>query len=165
MEGPTLSDVRLAYVHGASNIPLIGSTIGDVFDRVVETHPDHEALVSRHQALRYTYRQLRVEVDRFARGLMALGVRKGDRVGIWSPNHAEWIVTQYATAKIGAILVNVNPAYRVYELEYALRQSGSATLIISPPLKTTNYASLLREVSTRTPRRSERTSAGPGSSP
>jgi fatty-acyl-CoA synthase len=139
-------DAHLAYAHGASNVPLIGATIGDVFDRVAESQPDHDALVSCHQGLRYTYSQLKVEVDRFARGLIALGIQKGERLGIWSPNHAEWVVTQYASAKIGAVLVNINPAYRVHELEYALKQSGCATVIIAPPFKTTDYAALLGEL-------------------
>ncbi|MEA2512626.1 MAG: fatty-acyl-CoA synthase [Thermomicrobiales bacterium] len=136
----------LSYVHGASDIPLIGATIGDLFDRVATQLLEHEALVSRHQGLRYTYAELREACDRFSRGLLALGVTKGDRIGIWSPNHAEWVIAQFATPKIGAILVNVNPAYRVRELEYALRQSGCSVLIIAPPFKTSDYASLLREV-------------------
>jgi len=139
-------DAQLAYAHGASNVPLIGATIGDVFDRVAERQQDREALICCHQNLRYTYGQLKAEVDRFARGLMALGIHTGERLGIWSPNHAEWIVTQYATAKIGAILVNINPAYRGHELEYALNQSGCSSVIIAPPFKTTDYASLLGEV-------------------
>ena len=139
-------DAHLAYAHGASNVPLIGATIGEVFDRVAESQHDRDALVSCHQGLRYTYSQLKAEVDRFARGLIALGIQKGERLGIWSPNHAEWIVTQYATAKIGAILVNINPAYRVHELEYALKQSGCASVIIAPPFKTTDYAALLGEL-------------------
>jgi fatty-acyl-CoA synthase len=127
-------------------VPLIGSTIGDLFDRVVEQYPDQEALVSCHQGLRYTYRELRAACDQFARGLLALGVQKGDRIGIWAPNHAEWVVAQFGTPKIGAILVNVNPAYRTHELEYALKQSGCSTLIIAPPFKTSHYAALLHEV-------------------
>jgi fatty-acyl-CoA synthase len=146
MERLLMSDARLSYAHGASNVPLVASTIGDVFDRVANSRPEREALVSRHQNLRYTYRQLQAEVDRFARGLMALGIQSGDRVGIWSPNHAEWVVTQFATAKIGAILVNINPAYRVHELEYVLNQSGCSALIIAPRLKSTDYAALLRDV-------------------
>jgi fatty-acyl-CoA synthase len=141
-----LYDARRSYVHGASEQPLIGATIGDLFDRVANALPDHEALVACHQGRRYTYRQLREECDRFARGLLALGIGKGDRIGIWAPNHAEWVVAQFATPKIGAILVNVNPAYRTSELEYALRQSGCAALIIAPPFKTSNYAALLTEV-------------------
>jgi fatty-acyl-CoA synthase len=142
----TLHDSGPSYVHGASDEPLIGATIGDMFDRVAEQLPDHEALVSCHQGLRYTYRQLQEECDRFARGLLALGVAKGDRVGIWSPNYAEWVVAQFATPKIGAILVNINPAYRLHELEYALRQSGCSVLIIAPPFKTSNYGAMVRDL-------------------
>jgi fatty-acyl-CoA synthase len=141
-----LSGDSLSYVHGACDVPLIGETIGDLFDRVTEKIPDNEALVSCHQGLRYTYRQLQAACDLLARGLMACGIQKGERVGIWSPNYAEWVITQFATAKIGAILVNVNPAYRVHELEYALRQSGCRALIVAPPYKTTDFAALLREV-------------------
>ncbi len=141
-----LYDETLSYVHGASDLPLIGATIGDLFDSVAAQYPDHEALVSRHQGLRYTYRQLREACDTFARGLLALGLQKGERIGIWAPNHAEWVVAQFATPKIGAILVNINPAYRTHELEYALRQAGCAALIIAPPFKTSHYADLLREV-------------------
>ncbi len=141
-----LSDATLSYVHGASDTPLIGATIGEMFDRVVAQAPENLAVVSCHQGIRYSYRQLQQECDRFARGLMALGVAKGDRVGIWSPNHAEWIVAQFSTPKIGAILVNINPAYRVSELEYALRQSGCSTLIIAPPFKTSDYAAMLQQV-------------------
>ena len=141
-----LSGDSLSYVHGACDVPLIGETIGDLFDRVTEKIPDNEALVSCHQGLRYTYRQLQAACDLLARGLMACGIQKGERVGIWSPNYAEWVITQFATAKIGAILVNVNPAYRVHELEHALRQSGCRALIVAPPYKTTDFAALLREV-------------------
>ena len=140
-----LRDEALSYLHGSSEVPLIGATIGDCFDRVAAWLPDQEALVSCHQGLRFTYGELRAACDRFARGLLALGVAEGDRIGIWSPNHAEWVIAQFATPKIGAILVNVNPAYRVRELEYALRQSGCSALIIAPPFKTSDYAALLRE--------------------
>jgi fatty-acyl-CoA synthase len=146
MKHVPLSDTTLSYVHGASSVPLIAATIGDVFDRVASMWPEQEALVSRHQNLRYTYQQFQAVVDRFARGLITLDIRSGDRVGIWSPNHAEWLVTLFAAAKIGAILVNINPAYRVHELEYALNQSGCKAVIIAPRLKTTDYASLLREL-------------------
>ena len=141
-----LYDETLSYVHGASDVPLIGATIGDLLDRVVAQYPDQEALVSYHQGLRYTYGELRAACDQFARGLLALGVTKGDRIGIWAPNHAEWVVAQFATPKIGAILVNINPAYRTHELEYALKQSGCSALIIAPPFKTSRYADLLHEV-------------------
>jgi fatty-acyl-CoA synthase len=136
----------LSYVHGATNVPLIGSTIGDLLDQVVDRFPDRDALISRHQKIRYTYSQLKEECEKLARSLMACGVAKGDRVGIWSPNNTEWVLIQFATAKIGAILVNVNPAYRSSELSYALNQSGCSTLILSPPYKTSNYPEILREV-------------------
>ncbi|HEY7159655.1 MAG TPA: AMP-binding protein [Acidobacteriota bacterium] len=142
---------QLSYVHGASDVPLIGSTIGDLLDQTANRFPDREALVSHHQKLRYTYAQLKAECDRVARSLMACGVAKGDRVGIWSPNNAEWVLIQFATAKIGSILVNVNPAYRSSELAYALKQSGCSMLILSPPYKTANYPEILREVRSQLP--------------
>ena len=132
-----------SYVSGTSDIPLLGCTIGEMFDEIVALYPDQEALVVRHQELRYTYRQLRAEVDRCARGLMALGLEKGERIGIWSPNRAEWTITQFATSKIGAILVNINPSYRVHELEYALQQSGCAMLVLAPHFRTSNYTAML----------------------
>jgi fatty-acyl-CoA synthase len=138
--------LRPAYVHGTSSVPLIGQTIGARFDHIVAKHRDCEAVVSRHQNVRYTYLQLHHEVERCARGLLALGVAKGDRVGIWSPNRAEWLVVQYATAKIGAILVNINPAYRLRELEYALAQAGVAVLIASRGFRATDYTAMLRDL-------------------
>jgi fatty-acyl-CoA synthase len=141
-----LYDESKSYVSGVAERPLLGSTIGDLFDRVAGELPDHEALVSRHQHLRYTYGELQEQVDRFARGLMALGVQKGDRVGIWSPNNAEWIITQFATPKVGSILVNINPAYRTSELAYALEQSGVSVLIVAPSLKSSDYVAMVREV-------------------
>jgi len=137
---------QLSYVHGASEVPLIGSTIGDLFDRTVAADPGAEALVVRHQGVRLSYGELRERVDELARALMASGVERGDRVGIWAPNWAEWVLVQFATAKIGAILVNVNPAYRTHELRYALTQSGCSTLVIAPPFKTSDYGALLTEV-------------------
>ncbi|MBA3652176.1 MAG: AMP-binding protein, partial [Chthoniobacterales bacterium] len=141
-----LHDSSLSYISGSSAIPLIGLTVGDLIDSVAETFPDHDALISRHQGIRYSYRALRDECNRFAAGLLALGIQKGDRIGIWSPNHAEWVIAQFATPKIGAILVNINPAYRLRELEHALRQSGCSALIAGPPFKTSNYAAILREL-------------------
>mgnify|MGYP001163432206 CR=1 FL=1 len=141
-----LYDDRKSYISGASSAPLIGSTIGDLFDRVAEQVAEGEALVSRHQNLRYTYRQLWEMANRLARGLMALCIQKGDRVGIWSPNNAEWVLTQFATPKVGCILVNINPAYRTSELEFALNQSGISTLIIAPRFKTSDYGAMLEEV-------------------
>jgi fatty-acyl-CoA synthase len=133
----------LSYTHGADDRPLIGQTVGDFFDAISETHAGHEALVSGHQGIHWTYGELRDRIDELARAFIALGINKGNRVGIWSPNYAEWVITQFALAKIGAILVSINPSYRVHELEYALQQSGCSTLIIAPPFKTSNYSALL----------------------
>ncbi|WP_282103359.1 AMP-binding protein [Halomonas getboli] len=135
-----------SYLSGISDTPLKGQTIGDCFDDTVARFPDRDALISRHQGLRYRWRELQTAVDRAARALMALGVAKGDRVGIWSPNCAEWAITQFATAKIGAVLVNINPSYRTHELEYALRQSGTSTLILQGQFKTTDYVAMLAEL-------------------
>ena len=135
-----------SYTSGTSDVPLLGLTIGDCFDQTVARYPDHEALVSRHQGLRYTYRQLQAEVDRCARALMALGVAKGQRLGIWAPNCAEWAITQFATAKLGAILVNINPSYRLTEVQYALTQSGCTWLVIAPQFKTSDYTAMLHEL-------------------
>jgi fatty-acyl-CoA synthase len=132
-----------SYVSGPSETPLLGLTIGDALDLSTARFPDHEAFVVRHQGLRYTWRELQAEVNRAARGLMALGIERGERVGIWSPNRAEWVLTQYACAKIGAILVNINPAYRLHELEYALAQSGCAALVAAPRFRATDYTAML----------------------
>src|SRR5262245_66141943 len=106
-----------------------------MWDGAVADHGSADALVSRQQGIRWTYAELGAEVDLCARALLAAGVERGDRVGIWSPNNAEWVVVQFATAKIGAILVNVNPSYRAHELEYALRQSACSVLILAPGFK------------------------------
>jgi fatty-acyl-CoA synthase len=135
-----------SYVSGSSEVPLLGETIGQCLDRIVAAFPDHDALISCHQQLRYSFGELHTEVERIARGLLALGVAHGDRVGIWSANRAEWLITQYAAAKAGAILVNVNPAYRVRELEYALVQSGVSVLIAAQRFRNTSYVAMLREL-------------------
>jgi len=135
-----------SYVSGVSDKPLLGLTIGEMFNQIVEQYPDNEALVVRHQNLRYSYRQLQTQVDRCARGLLASGLKKGDRVGIWSPNNAEWVILQFASSKMGAILVNINPAYRLQELEYALKQSGCAALVIAPEFKTSNYTQMMYDL-------------------
>src|SRR5919199_195824 len=127
-----------AYASGIASRPLIGETIGENFVRAVERFGDREALVVRHQNLRLTYAELDARVNALARGLLGAGLRKGDRVGIWAPNCAEWVLTQFATAKAGIILVNVNPAYRTSELEYALRQSGCRMLIAARAFKTSD---------------------------
>jgi hypothetical protein len=113
-----------SYASGTSDVPLLGDTIGDNFDRVVAAQPDHEAMVDVPSGRRWTYAQMREDVDTVALGLLAAGLGKGDRVGIWAPNVAEWTLVQYATAKLGVILVNINPAYRTHELEYVLNQAG-----------------------------------------
>jgi fatty-acyl-CoA synthase len=135
-----------SYVHGASAIPLLGETIGENLARTVERFFDREALVVRSQKHRATYAELWEETSRLAKALLARGIEKGDRVGIWSPNRYEWVVTQYATARVGAILVNVNPAYRARELEYALNQSGVRMLLHSRGFRTTDYREILSEV-------------------
>jgi fatty-acyl-CoA synthase len=135
-----------AYAHGTSDVPLMGETIGANLDRAVAAHGEREALVSRAQDVRLTYAELGAAVDRVATGLLARGIEKGDRVGIWSPNRAEWVLAQYATAKVGAILVNVNPAYRTHELAYALRQSGVRLLLSAASFKTSDYAAMVDEV-------------------
>ncbi|HEV3127865.1 MAG TPA: AMP-binding protein, partial [Solirubrobacteraceae bacterium] len=114
----------LSYAHGVSAEPLLGETIGRNLERTIARVPDADALVSRHQGVRYTYAEFGQAVDRLAGGLLAAGLKRGDRVGVWAPNRAEWTLVQYATAKLGVILVNVNPAYRTNELGYALDQSG-----------------------------------------
>jgi fatty-acyl-CoA synthase len=135
-----------SYVHGASSVPLLGETIGENLRRTAERHGDREALVVPHQGYRATYADLWEQSGRVARGLMARGVRKGDRVGIWSPNRAEWVLIQYATARMGAILVNINPAYKTSELEYALNQSGSSFLVLAERFRTNDYVAMLAEV-------------------
>lgn len=144
-----------SHVRGAANIPLIESTIGDFFDDACKQLSDREALVVRHQKIRWTYRELLEYVDALAAGLLALGLRPGDRVGIWSPNNTEWVVTQFATAKAGLILVNINPAYRVHELEYALNKVGCVALVTAAAFKTSNYIDMLNalapEIASSTP--------------
>src|SRR5215217_3330183 len=138
--------MRPSYVHGASQTPLLGQTIGENLDRAVERWGEREALVSCHQGLRYTYAELGEAVDRLARALLASGLEPGDRLGIWSPNRAEWVLVQYVTAKAGIILVNLNPAYRTSELEYALRQSGCRAVIAAPSFRTSDYAAMIDDV-------------------
>lgn len=140
-----------SYAHGASSVPLIGEPIGLFFDGVAARYPNSDALISVQQNLRYTYAELKTETDRFARGLIAAGIAHGDRVGIWSPNTAEWVIAQYGTAKVGAVLVNINPAYRLNELEYVLRQSGVRMLIVLDRYKTSEYLTMVRAVAAELP--------------
>src|ERR1700757_2199273 len=146
LEETTMAGLELSYVHGASEKPLIGETIGRFFDAICEQHADRPALVVRHQNVRLTYGELRREVDRLAAGLLTLGLEPGDRIGIWSPNNSEWVRTQFATAKAGLILVNINPAYRIAELEYALGKVGCKALILAERFKTSDYIGMLREL-------------------
>ncbi|MBI2821478.1 MAG: AMP-binding protein [Acidobacteria bacterium] len=136
-------NTAISYAHGAGDTPLLGMTIGDVLDRTAALYPDSLALAVPRQGLRYNYRDFLRQVEAAARGFAALGVAKGDRVAIWATNHPEWVITQFATAKIGAILVNINPAYRAYELEYALRQSESQTLVMIRGFRDIDYVSAL----------------------
>jgi fatty-acyl-CoA synthase len=135
-----------SYESGVSEVPLLGETIGQNLRRTVATYGDREALVEVASGRRWTYAEFGAAVDEFARGLMARGIAKGDRVGIWAPNCAEWTITQYATAAIGAILVNINPAYRTHELAYALNQSGVKLLISATEFKTSEYRKMVEEV-------------------
>jgi len=135
-----------SYVHGVSLTPLFGLTVGQLFDRTVVRCPDGEAMVVRHQNIRWTWRELQREVDALAAGLIELGLQPGERLGIWSPNNAEWVVTQFASAKAGLILVNVNPAYRLPELEYALNKVGCKALIMATRYKTSDYVAMLHEI-------------------
>jgi fatty-acyl-CoA synthase len=133
----------LSYAHGASAVPLIGETIGQNFDRTVARWGDRPGLIVRQQAVRWSYRELGERVEQFAAGLVALGLQPGERIGIWSPNNAEWVVTQFATAKAGLILVNINPAYRLSELEYALNKVGCRALITATSFKTSDYVGMI----------------------
>ena len=136
----------LSYVQGACHVPLLGETLGVHFDRVVQRWGERTALVVREQGVRWTYGELQGHVDAFAAGLLALGLEPGDRVGIWSPNNAEWVVTQLATAKAGLILVNINPAYRTHELEYALNKVGCRALVTASRFKASDYLAMLSEL-------------------
>jgi fatty-acyl-CoA synthase len=140
------SPAQPSYASGTSTVPLLGDTIGVNFDRTVAAHGNREAMVDCVADRRWTYRELADEVTAVALGLLGLGVAKGDRVGIWSPNRAEWTIVQYATAKIGAILVNINPAYRTHELEYVLNQADIRTLVSAQSFKTSDYAAMIDEV-------------------
>src|SRR5215469_9848571 len=137
---------QISYDHGVSDRRLIGETIGAFFDRQVETYRDREALVVRHQNVRWSWAELGRRVDDLAAGLMTLGLERGDRIGIWSPNNAQWALTQFATAKAGLIMVNINPAYRLAELDYALNKVGCKALVTADSFKTSDYVGMLREL-------------------
>jgi len=140
-----------SYASGISDVPLLGDTIGDNFDCTVAAFPDGEAMVEVQTGRRWTWSQLQANVDTAALGLLAAGMKKGDRLGIWAPNLAEWTITQYATAKIGVILVTVNPAYRTHELEYVLNQAGISVLVAATSFKTSDYAGMIDEVRPKCP--------------
>ena len=141
-----MTGLTQSYAQGASAVPLIGDTIGAYFDKAAERWADRPALIVTQQGIRWTYAELNARVDAFAAGLLALGHEPGDRVGIWSPNNAEWVVTQFATAKAGLILVNINPAYRTFEVDYALNKVGCKALITADSFKTSDYVGMLREL-------------------
>jgi fatty-acyl-CoA synthase len=135
-----------SYVHGTSRTPLLGETIGRAFDRIAIAYPDNEALVVCDQGVRLTYSELSKRVDTLAANLLGYRFEKGERLGIWAPNCAEWVITQFAAAKAGLVLVNINPAYRVSELEYALNKVGCRGLIVEPTFKSSDYISMLNEL-------------------
>jgi fatty-acyl-CoA synthase len=136
----------ISYVSGPGPVPLLGETIGANLDRTVAAHPDNDAVVSVHQGIRLSYAAFAEAVEEVARGLIGIGVEPGERVGIWAPNSAEWAILQYATAKMGAILVNLNPAYRSSEIAYALGQAGVSTLVMAPRFRSIDYVATLEEV-------------------
>ena len=140
---------QISYVHGPSPTPLIGETIGAHFDRIAATYVERDAVIVRHQNVRWTYAEFADRVDRLACGLIASGLQPGDRMGIWSPNCAGWLLIQYASAKAGIVLVNVNPAYQTSELEYVLNQSGCRMLVSARAFKTSDYAGMVDEVAPR----------------
>jgi len=137
--------VEGSYACGTSVLPLQGITVGEMLNRIAAKYPDSEALVSVHQNIRWTYREFLDRVEELARALMALDVERGDRVGVWALNYAEWVLAQFATAKIGAIMVNINPAYRTYEFEYAMRQAEVQTLLLMGRFKTSDYVGMFYE--------------------
>src|ERR1700739_3735315 len=141
-----MAGLELSYVDGASDQPLIGKTIGQFFDEACAKSPPGPALVVCHQKVRFTYGELPQAVDKLAAGLLTLGLVPGDRIGIWSPNNSEWVLTQFASAKAGLVLVNINPAYRIAELEYALVKVGCKALILAERFKTSDYIGMLREL-------------------
>src|SRR3954462_13326178 len=135
-----------SYASGISDVPLLGETIGENLERTVARFGDREALVDVAAGRRWTYAELEADVNRLARGLLARGIAEGGRGGIWAPDCAEWVITQYATAKIGAILVNVNPAYRTHELEYVVKQSRLSLLISAVAFKASDYRAMIESI-------------------
>ena len=147
----TQLDPTMSHAAGETTPPLLDETIGANLDATIARFPDREALVDRAQGIRWTYAEFGAEVDRLARALLAVGLAKGDRIGIWAPNCAEWTLTQYATAKLGAILVNINPSYRTHELTYVLGQSGIRMLVTAASFKTSNYVAMVESAQRECP--------------
>ena len=141
----------MSYAKGEAEPPLLEETIGANLERTVATYADREALVEVASGRRWTWAELDRDVDDLARGLLAAGLEKGDRIGIWAPNCAEWTLVQYATAKLGVVLVNVNPAYRTHELTYAVNQSGLRMVVAASSFKTSDYRAMLEESADRCP--------------
>src|SRR4051812_40240541 len=141
-----MTDAAKSYVSGAAGSPLLGDTVGGALTLTAARFPEGEALVSIHQDLRYSYREFAAEVERVALGLLAFGIEKGDRVGIWAPNCSEWAILQFASARVGAILVNINPAYRPGEFEFAMAHSGVRMLVTAAQFKSFNYLDMLASV-------------------
>ena len=142
---------ELAVDRGPTDVALLDETIGDNLRRTIAAHRDNDALVARHQGIRWTYAEFGERVDRLSVGLLGLGLEVGDRVGLWSPNYAEWTLLQYATANIGVILVNINPAYRTHELAYALNQSGCRMLVAAPSFKSSDYMEMVDQIDGQVP--------------
>ena len=135
-----------SYVHGTGDVPLLGLTVGALLDEAARRHGERPALVVRHQGTRWSYRELNEAAERLAAGLRALGLERGERIGIWSPNNTEWVVTQFGSAKAGLILVNINPAYRLAELEYCLNRVGCRALILAASFKTSDYVGMVQQL-------------------
>lgn len=138
--------LQLSQFDGDTSTPLIEQTIGDYLDQMAASHPDQLAIVMHHQGIRWSYQEYQSHIDELAAGLLAIGIKPGDRVGIWSPNNIEWCLTQFATAKIGAIMVCINPAYRPEELQYALNNVGCRAIICAEKFKSSHYLSMLYEL-------------------
>jgi fatty-acyl-CoA synthase len=142
---------RLAIDNGPTDVALLGETIGENLRRTIATYGDNDAIVARHQGIRWSYTEFGERVDRLSAGLLGRGLEIGDRVGLWSPNYAEWTLLQYATAKVGVILVNLNPAYRTHELAYALNQSGCRLLVAAPSFKSSDYMEMVDQIDGQVP--------------
>src|SRR3974390_2722199 len=143
MGDTSMTEAAPSYAHGTSTVTPLGETIGQFFDGTVARWSDRPGLIACQQGIKWSYRELGEKVDAFAAGLIALGLKPGERIGIWSPNNAEWVVTQFATAKAGLILVNINPAYRLAELEYALNKVGCRALVTATSFKTSDYVGMI----------------------